>query len=74
MASNVSQKVIIHCLNDTKLYVKVYWTFILHTLLAKYNGPCSLPNTTNLLEDGSFACIGPSHHKNSKMGAFILFP
>ena len=74
MASNVSQKVTIPCLKDAKLYEKVYWTFIWPTLFVMYNGSCSLCNTTNLLKDGGFASISPPYDKNSKMGAFVLFP
>ena len=44
------------------------------TILVIYDGLCSLGYSTDLLQDGCFACIGPSYDQNTKIWAFISVP
>ena len=71
MASNVLQRVPMDHLKESQ-YAKATYTFTWLTILIIYDWLCSLLYTTNLLQNGCLACIGPSYDENTKIGTFEL--
>ena len=66
MASNESQTVRAHCLQEPQQLMEPQNSDQL-TILVMYDGLCFLSYTTNLLKDGCLACIGPPNDKDAKV-------